>query len=102
MTPATKPVTRLTDAYERGHGQLRPFRVCAVVFTANGEQVGCYDVLLPWPRATKGLSSMEAHADPFEKATPVWSHKDTEGDWLGWAIYDHVTQATQNLCHKSK
>ena len=50
----------------------QPFRVCAVVFTANGEQVQCYDALLPWPRAAQGLSSMEAHADPFADHAPCF------------------------------
>ena len=50
----------------------QPFRVCAVVFTANGEQVQCYDALLPWPRAAHGLSSMEAHADPFADHAPCF------------------------------
>ena len=50
----------------------QPFRVCAVVFTANGEQVQCYDALLPWPRAAQGLSSREAHADPFADHAPCF------------------------------
>lgn len=61
MTPATKPVTRLTDCYERERGALRPI---VATLSAGGVLLrlkGCrHTLLLPYSTAWTRAAWLEA------------------------------------------